>query len=730
MDWDRRAFVKFAVGGVTGLHLSPLVWKLMDDVSIWTQNWSWVPNPADGALAKANSFNPATGTAVKVRLINSRIIPKDAYNPDGKAPRTRAIRVEGNPEYPLGLGIGGVVPQDASALQNAYLGDVRVKAPMVLDKTTGVYKEISWGAAIDMVAGKLAQLKKADQAQRVVAFGDNPDNTTGQILKAFMAAYGSPNLAFAPRAEDTLALAAGLMLSQPEIGFDLLGAKYILSLGTPLLEGFGAPVTVRAAFTKWREGGAKLVQVEDRASVTASQAAKWVACAPGSQGVLALAMCQVLLAKGLAAEGSLNGLDDFKALVDGKFTPKAAAHATGLKPAAIEALAVEFGQAKQAVAVCGPGPGNEPGRLGDFMAVLALNALKGNLGKPGGVVVRGALPLKPLAAPSGASAAGLKGAAQYAGHSNPLTMAASALAGDPYKPKMAIIAGANPAYRGPQAGTFAKMLRQVPFVVAISSYLDESATLADLLLPAGTFLESWGDAVTPYGQAQASYGLHKPLLKIQPKSKAVGDALLMLAAKLGGEVAAALPYKSMAEALKARLGDGFKKVAEKGWWVQEKVSYGFNGSVDLQAATIAKSLGRQAASHGHSLTLAAVPSLRTCNNSEPITPHMIKILTDDTLRFKDQTVVEINPETAKHLHLHDGDLVTVDSTEGGFQARVKFFAGARPGMLYMPVGLGHTAFGFYRRGRGGNYNAVAKAEADAVTGLPVWGLTPVHVRKV
>jgi anaerobic selenocysteine-containing dehydrogenase len=91
-------------------------------------------------------------------------------------------------------------------------------------------------------------------------------------------------------------------------------------------------------------------------------------------------------------------------------------------------------------------------------------------------------------------------------------------------------------------------------------------------------------------------------------------------------------------------------------------------------------------------------------------------------------VVEINPATAKKLHLHDGDLVTIETDDGGAQARVHEFAGARPGMVFMPKGLGHSSFGFYLKGRGGNYNQMVEVAADPVSGLPVWGLTPVRVR--
>ena len=37
--FNRRNFIKLLVGGAVGVHLTPLPWKLMDDIAIWTQNW-------------------------------------------------------------------------------------------------------------------------------------------------------------------------------------------------------------------------------------------------------------------------------------------------------------------------------------------------------------------------------------------------------------------------------------------------------------------------------------------------------------------------------------------------------------------------------------------------------------------------------------------------------------------------------------------------------------------
>ncbi|MFH1034907.1 MAG: molybdopterin-dependent oxidoreductase [Pseudomonadota bacterium] len=774
MNWDRRAFVKFAVGAVVGLHASPLVPKLMDDSAIWTQNWNWVPTPEDGALAWANTVNPATGTGVKVRMVNGRLKGE------------RLIRVEGNPEHPTSQ--GGVLPADVSALQNLYYDDFRVKTPLVFNQRTGMHEAVSWDKALDIVAGKLAELYKAGQAHTVAALGGQAKNLDGELLSRFLAAYGSPNASFDVGAADTLALAGWAMAGEENLGFDLGQANYVISFGTPLLEGFGAPVAVRKAFAGWRQDfkhSGTLVQVEPRASVTASQADQWLACKPGTEAAVALGLCQVLVQEGLydrAAAGAALGFEDtdkgigFKSLLAKSYSPGQVSQISGVPVETLIAVAKAFAKNPKAVAVCGPGNGGEPGRLLDFMAVLALNALKGNFGKPGGVVVRGSLGLKALgeAVKAGAKPRldGLGSAKRPVGVPDHLSLAQAALNGAPYKINLALVAGGNPAYASPQAGVVRDFLKSVPFLVAITPYLDETSSMAQVVLPCGTFLESWGDSLPPYGAAKAEYGLHRPLVKAYEEVKSQGDVILALAAKLGGEVAKALPFESAEAALKARtagLGD-LAKLAQKSYHVQEKPNYGAlsfktpSGKLEFFSmnlhnlvlklagegggvAKVLKSLGVQAegsaalmphyeppaalaaAGHGR-LVLAALPSLRTPKTGEPITPYMLKSLDATVLANKDQLVVEINPQTAAELHLADNDLIKVTSQAGSSEARVHLFAGAAPGMVFMPAGLGHyAAANAYTFRRGGNYNQVAMATADPLSGLPVWSLTPVAVSK-
>lgn len=770
MDWDRRTFVKFAVGAVIGVNASPLIPKFMDDVAIWTQNWSWVPVPEDGAVAYAATVNPQTGTGVLAKMVDGRV--------DG----TRAIRVEGNPEHPLSQ--GGVIPADASALQLLYNQQVRVSSPLLRDRKTGKVLQITWSEALDLFSSNLAQLAKKGQARQIAALGHDSSSTTGRILTRLLQALGSPNVAFTPTPRETMALAGIFMMGQPFLGFDLANADFVVSFGTPLLEGFGAPVAVRKAFAAWRgypNNPGYLVQIEPRASVTASQADQWLACKPGSEGAVALAMCRILVEEGLydrSIESALgwNDLDGslgFRSLLLQNFDRAKIASLAGVPLPELIKTTLGFAKAKRAVAVCGPGNSGDPGRMYDYMAVLALNALKGNLGRPGGVLAQQPLPVKSLGPTlPEPRAKALAEAGRPFEVNNPHALAEAALKGDPYRLKTLILCEGNFVFNGPQANVMQDLARQTPFVVAITPYLDESAAVADLVLPSTHWLEGWGDCTTPFGSPVAAYGLHRPLIKAALQARDAGDILLAAAQRLGGSVAAALPFKDTAAALARRseaMGD-FQKLAETSYWVQRRPAYGpmrFNtpsGKLELFSKILHDLVTKRAGSpealeqllaklqvqggpqkaflpnwqepaayakaKRYPLIMQAVPSLRTTWGGDAVTPYMVKILPDTMLAQVDKLVVEMNPATAQELHLQEGDLVQVESSEGSLTARMSLYAGAAPGMVFVPVGLGHRAFGFQVADKGMNFNRAVKVTPDPMSGMPIWELTGVNVRKV
>ena len=72
ISFNRRNFIKLIVGGAAGVSLTPLPWKLADDSTIWTQNWPWVPVPAEGAFShfKTHCRLCRGGCGIEVRKVD------------------------------------------------------------------------------------------------------------------------------------------------------------------------------------------------------------------------------------------------------------------------------------------------------------------------------------------------------------------------------------------------------------------------------------------------------------------------------------------------------------------------------------------------------------------------------------------------------------------------------------------------------------------------------------
>lgn len=128
MKVDRRSFLGLGLGAVAGVTVSPATWKLMDDSSIWTQNWPWTPVPKSGEATYDNtvcSLCPGN-CGLTVRKINGR-----------------PVKIEGRSDYPINT--GGVCLHGISALQYLY-DPSRIKTPLKREKDTFV--AISWDEAL------------------------------------------------------------------------------------------------------------------------------------------------------------------------------------------------------------------------------------------------------------------------------------------------------------------------------------------------------------------------------------------------------------------------------------------------------------------------------------------------------------------------------------------------------------------------------------------------------
>jgi len=92
--------------------------------------------------------------------------------------------------------------------------------------------------------------------------------------------------------------------------------------------------------------------------------------------------------------------------------------------------------------------------------------------------------------------------------------------------------------------------------------------------------------------------------------------------------------------------------------------------------------------------------------------------------------VEVNPKTAAEYGLSEGSRVMLRSRRGELKARIHLFEGAMPGIVFMPVGLGHTAYDRYLKGKGANPYEIIERVEDPLSGQPIWWNTRVKVIKV
>ncbi|MCF8061424.1 MAG: molybdopterin-dependent oxidoreductase [Deltaproteobacteria bacterium] len=571
MEINRRNFIQLLAGGAAGIHMTPLPWKLMDDIAIWTQNnWPWVPKPEKGRFDHEKSVCTLCpgGCGIEVRKVGDR-----------------AVKIEGRTDYPVNP--GGICPLGAGGLQLLYDETIRFTSPMkrVGPRGAGQFTAISWSEALATLAERIGMLRKEGRPEALAAVdGNRRGNAEGTLIRRLLESVGSPNYFRMPSIEDTYTTANLLMQGNPgPMAYDLENADYILSVGPALIEGWGAPGRVIAAWGRWHESsngnGPKVVQVESRASNTASKSDGWVAPRPGTEAALALGLAHVMIREKLVDLSFLSnythGFEDwtdeegrnrkgFRSMVLDGYAPAEVEGITGVSADRIVAIGREFGKAKSPLALYGKGKGNLNGSLLECMAVQSLNALKGNINKPGGAVVQEGLPVASWAdvSPDAVAARGLE-TGRLNGSGSPrlplseslvenLSRAVLESNGTPPVDTLLVFA-ANPVYTLPDGGAFGKALGKIPFIVSFSPFRDETAAMADLILPDHTNLEKLEDVVWPTGLQYPFLGLSRPVVRPLYKTRHSGDAVIALAGKIGDPVAAAFPWGGFEEALKERL---------------------------------------------------------------------------------------------------------------------------------------------------------------------------------
>jgi len=689
MGLDRRGFVKIVMGGVAGTLFTPVIWQGLDDTSIWSQNWGWIPRLNKGEVKATSALSklcPA-GCAVKVKTV-------------GGLP----FAVVGNKDNTMSK--GGVCPVCAGGAQLMY-SPARVKSPMK-KVGEGKYEAIKWEDAEALLLEKLTPLK--GQEGKIAAISGDETGTANEVLSALLAGLGSSAFYVMPGEMFTAGKGVKLMGGSGQPGFDIEGADLVLMVGADALDSWGTTVANQKAFAAARptgkEAAAQYVYAGPILNNTASVCDKFVPVPPTATAAFCLALANALINAG--AVSSASDFAEYKALA-AKFTAEEFEKTTGLKPEVLADLVARFKAAKAPLVIAGASFGQGAGAL-DFVAAASLNVLLGRVGQKGGMTL---LPAAPKAIATATDRENAKDAASF------LASVATGKA----TPGVLLIYEANPAFALPQPAEMAKAMGNIAFKVSFSTYMDETAALADLILPAPHPYERYDDAMNPYGVAKPTYLAGKPVVaKPVMDCKDPMDVLLAAAGKLGLSLGA----ETYADAVKAKakaVGADFDALAAGGAWTGEPKS----GSLNLGAAALAKA--PSAKLDDKTVAFAPVTKLAygTANLATP--PANTLVVRDTELLGKD-LFVQMNAATAKKLGVANGAKVKLTAGSGEVKALVHVNEGVAAGTAAMLLGFGHSAWDEYTKGKGDNIYKILTVSDEAGTGLKVWAGSTVTVAKI
>jgi anaerobic selenocysteine-containing dehydrogenase len=702
MALSRRNFLKLA--GMTAAasalpgcdrEISRLVPYILPDDEI-------VPGVADWYASTCRECSAGCGITVRVM--------------DG-----RAKKIEGNPDHPINR--GKLCAAGQAALQGLYNPD-RLRGPFsrIGARPSGEWTSVSWDHAIAMLS---AHLRSA--GHRTIMVSRPLSGTLAWLVSSFIRAVGGQLYFYEPGSEMPVRAAARHSFhidAWPQ--YDLAGSDFVLSFGTPFLEQWLSPVSYGIAYGEMRQGRpttrGRLVQVEPRLSLTAANADRWVPIRPGTEGLAALAVGQVLLAEGRPKIDPPQRRA-YERVYAGVSMDHIAA-ATDVPRDELIRMGREFATAAAPLAIGGGAACAHTNGTDSMLAVNGLNVLAGNLGRPGGVRC-----FRPAAFESGPQVPWL---------TERTFMELVERRTDRRPPAVWLLYDANPVYAMPPSIPVRALFEQAHYVVGFSSFLDETTELADLILPDHSPLESWGDHVQPASSPSQAVSLQQPVVAPLYETRAIGDTILETAARLKLPEFAA--WDNFPDLMQARWRDFLKAetasvggaesqpawiqtLQQGGWWRKSASDEPLRPAEPPPAYEPCRFDGDE---EDFPLYLLPYPSPHLGYGRSANRP-WLQELPDTLTTAMWGSWAEINPATARSAGINHGDVIRVHSRHGSLEVPALHYPGIRPDVVAIPVGQGHTNYGRYASKRGINPLSILAPLFDRRSGALATGATRIRI---
>ena len=627
----------------------------------------------------------------------------------------KVIKIEGDPSSPM---TKGTLCSKALSSRDLLYHPDRLKQPMkrVGERGEGKWQTITWDEALDIIATRFAEVAQ-EYGDYSIACSNGTSRGWVPIFCRFANAWGKqwtgPGVAqcYAARATSQTLTLGGLAIECPDFG----ATQCMLFWGAnPVATWHWKGVGMMEAWSR----GVKLIVIDPVLSESASKADMWLQLRPGTDAALALGMLNVIINEGLYDKEFVDrwclGFDQLKERVQ-EYPPEKVEEITWVPKAQIIEAARLYATTKPACIHQIVAIEQNADTISTARSIAMLAAITGNIDIPGGNILPMPLPTRSVFEPEHGLSDRLTkeqhdkrlGVREYPLLSSAYNFFPSAhnaslwkaiITSEPYPVRAMYNHGNNMLLAYGNTNMVRKALVSLDFFVVADLFLTPTAELADILLPAA----SWVERSMVHANLQLSYNIvhlqqgvvelgecwsdYKILNEV---AKRMGFGELMFDTeedyrdfvlqpsgmswreyKKKGGISVPITYRKYEE-------DGFKTPSGKvELYSQQYKDMGFDPLPSYREPTESPFSTPELAKE--------YPLILTTGAREPVFRHSEMRMIPALRQIWPDPKIKINPRTAAGLGIKDGETVIVETLRGSMEGKAWLREDIDPRVIQAP----------------------------------------------
>ena len=636
-------------------------------------------------------------------------------------------------------------------------------------------ERVDWSVATRQIGERLRKIREQHGPQSIATYwGNAADSVSITLANTLCHAFGSPNsfnvlsLEYTDRgAVAERVLGNENLILQPDADHAsfalLLGTNPIVTQGMTLLQ---RRPHIGASLRGIQKRGGQVVVVDPRRTETVRIADEHLAIRPGTDLFLLVAMIRRILDNGLYEKNYVDrhaiGVDAWRD-VAARVDPAWVAESTGISLDVIDRTADAFARADGAFATTRVGVQTSFNTTLTEWAVMTLNAITGNIDRPGGVYFNpGAFDVPSLIEKFGRrrnpAASRIGDYPQIFGGPPAAVFADDVLSDDPDRIRALVVIAGNPVITFPNTKKVEEALQRLDLLVCIDIFPSDTCAFADFALPAATLYEKGGlhfltsnfeprpflewkpKVVEPRGEARSEWDIVKDL------SRAAGvpflndprlDWLARAIEMFGVEFSESMLYRFLLLG-KTRLGKLQRQETgmdlaefEFGSFFERSIRTS-DQKLHLAPAEFIEALQSllgKGSRQGSDYPFVLISGARRLAGYNSWTHHI-----EPLAEKLGGNWATLNPEDAASLGIAEGQQICVRSETGVIEIEARLSPDVRTGVVAIHQFFGHvyeTGTTATRRYPGVNVNHLHDDRVrDQFSGMPVYNGTPCQVEPI